>query len=91
MGPRAVVIKRGDAGALLFHEGGVFAAPAFPLEDVVDPTGAGDSFAGGFMGWLAREGDTTPGDDPHGDDPRLGAGLVLASRTSASTASAAWI
>ena len=60
MGPGSVVIKRGDAGALLFHEGGVFAAPAFPIEDVVDPTGAGDSFAGGFMGWLAREGDTAP-------------------------------
>ncbi len=59
-GPRAVVIKRGDAGALLFHEGGVFSAPAFPIEDVVDPTGAGDSFAGGFMGWMAREGDTSP-------------------------------
>ena len=60
MGPRSVVIKRGDAGALLFHEGGVFAAPAFPIENVVDPTGAGDSFAGGFMGWLARERDTSP-------------------------------
>jgi sugar/nucleoside kinase (ribokinase family) len=62
LGPRAVVIKRGDAGALLFHEGGVFAAPAFPLEAVVDPTGAGDSFAGGFMGWLAHAGTTTPAD-----------------------------
>ena len=60
MGPGAVVIKRGDAGALLFHEAGVFAAPAFPIEEVVDPTGAGDSFAGGFMGWLAREDDTSP-------------------------------
>jgi sugar/nucleoside kinase (ribokinase family) len=60
LGPRAVVIKRGDAGALLFHEGGVFAAPAFPLETVVDPTGAGDSFGGGFMGWIARQGDTSP-------------------------------
>jgi sugar/nucleoside kinase (ribokinase family) len=60
MGPGSVVIKRGDAGALLFHEGGVFAAPAFPIEDVVDPTGAGDSFAGGFMGWLAREDNTSP-------------------------------
>jgi sugar/nucleoside kinase (ribokinase family) len=60
LGPSAVVIKRGDAGALLFHEGGVFAAPAFPIENVVDPTGAGDSFAGGFMGWLARTGATTP-------------------------------
>jgi sugar/nucleoside kinase (ribokinase family) len=60
MGPKSVVIKRGDAGALLFHEGGVFSAPAFPIEDVVDPTGAGDSFAGGFMGWMARQGDTSP-------------------------------
>jgi sugar/nucleoside kinase (ribokinase family) len=60
MGPDAVVIKRGDAGALLFHEGGVFAAPAFPIENVTDPTGAGDSFAGGFMGWLARTGNITP-------------------------------
>jgi sugar/nucleoside kinase (ribokinase family) len=60
LGPRAVVIKRGDAGALLFHEAGVFAAPAFPIENVVDPTGAGDSFAGGFMGWMARERDTSP-------------------------------
>jgi len=60
LGPRAVVIKRGDAGALLFHEAGVFAAPAFPIENVVDPTGAGDSFGGGFMGWLTHEGDTSP-------------------------------
>jgi sugar/nucleoside kinase (ribokinase family) len=60
LGPKAVVIKRGDAGALLFHEAGVFAAPAFPIETVVDPTGAGDSFAGGFMGWLARSGSLTP-------------------------------
>ena len=60
LGPRAVVIKRGDAGALLFHEGGVFAAPAFPIENVVDPTGAGDSFGGGFMGWLAHENDASP-------------------------------
>jgi sugar/nucleoside kinase (ribokinase family) len=61
MGPKAVVVKRGDAGALLFHEAGVFAAPAFPIETVTDPTGAGDSFAGGFMGWLAHTGDVTPG------------------------------
>ena len=60
LGPSAVIIKRGDAGALLFHESGVFAAPAFPIENVVDPTGAGDSFAGGFMGWLARTGSTSP-------------------------------
>ena len=60
LGPKAVVIKRGDAGALLFHEAGVFAAPAFPIENVVDPTGAGVSFAGGFMGWMAREGVVDP-------------------------------
>lgn len=60
MGPRAVVIKRGDAGALLFHEGGIFAAPAFPIEEVTDPTGAGDSFAGGFMGCLAHMGEVDP-------------------------------
>jgi sugar/nucleoside kinase (ribokinase family) len=60
MGPKAVVVKRGDAGALLFHEGGIFAAPAFPIETVSDPTGAGDSFAGGFMGWLAHTGNVTP-------------------------------
>ena len=60
MGPRTVIVKRGDSGALLFHEGGVFACPAYPLDEVVDPTGAGDTFAGGFMGWLARAGDTSP-------------------------------
>lgn len=60
LGPRAVIVKRGDSGALLFHESGVFAAPAFPLDEVVDPTGAGDSFAGGFMGYLARVGDLGP-------------------------------
>jgi sugar/nucleoside kinase (ribokinase family) len=56
MGPTSVIIKRGDAGALLFHGGGVFAAPALPLADVRDPTGAGDSFAGGLMGYLAYAG-----------------------------------
>lgn len=60
MGPHSVVIKRGDSGALLFHEGGAFAAPALPLEDVRDPTGAGDSFAGGFMGYLAYAGRFDP-------------------------------
>ncbi|HWM86989.1 MAG TPA: PfkB family carbohydrate kinase [Kofleriaceae bacterium] len=60
MGPHSVVIKRGDSGALLFHEDGVFAAPALPLEDVRDPTGAGDSFAGGFMGYLAYAGRFDP-------------------------------
>jgi len=56
MGPHSLVIKRGDAGALLFSGGHPFFAPALPLEDVRDPTGAGDSFAGGFMGYLAWAG-----------------------------------
>ncbi len=60
LGPTSVIIKRGDAGALLFHGGGVFAAPAMPLADVKDPTGAGDSFAGGLMGYLAYAGDMSP-------------------------------
>lgn len=60
MGPSSVVIKRGDAGALLFHGGGVFGVPALPLEDVRDPTGAGDTFAGGFMGYLAYAGNLAP-------------------------------
>ncbi|ACY18800.1 PfkB family carbohydrate kinase [Haliangium ochraceum] len=60
MGPHSVVIKRGDAGALLVYKDGIFAAPAMPLEDVRDPTGAGDSFAGGFMGYLAYAGDLSP-------------------------------
>jgi len=54
-GPKRLIIKRGEHGALLFDEHGVFAAPGFPLEDVVDPTGAGDSFAGGFLGYLAQQ------------------------------------
>jgi sugar/nucleoside kinase (ribokinase family) len=52
MGPRAVIAKQGEYGAALFTEGGFFALPGFPLEDVRDPTGAGDSFAGGFFGYL---------------------------------------
>lgn len=60
LGPTSVIIKRGDAGALLFHGGGVFAAPAMPLADVKDPTGAGDSFAGGLIGYLAYAGDLAP-------------------------------
>jgi sugar/nucleoside kinase (ribokinase family) len=56
MGPGTIVIKRGEYGALLFREQGVFSAPAYPLENVLDPTGAGDSFAGGFVGYLAKLG-----------------------------------
>ena len=57
LGPSTVVVKRGEHGALLIRRSLLFAAPAFPLETVVDPTGAGDSFAGGFMGYLAATGD----------------------------------
>jgi len=54
MGPKFLVIKKGEHGALLFHENHVFSAPALPLEEVFDPTGAGDTFAGGFIGYLAK-------------------------------------
>jgi sugar/nucleoside kinase (ribokinase family) len=59
MGPKCVVIKRGEYGAIIFHEAGMFAVPAYPLETVFDPTGAGDSFGGGFMGYLAQAGEAT--------------------------------
>jgi sugar/nucleoside kinase (ribokinase family) len=54
MGPRYLIIKKGEHGALLFHENHVFFAPALPLEEVFDPTGAGDTFAGGFIGHIAK-------------------------------------
>jgi sugar/nucleoside kinase (ribokinase family) len=56
MGPSTLVVKKGEHGAMLFSKFGVFAMPARPMENVVDPTGAGDSFAGGFMGYLASQG-----------------------------------
>ena len=56
-GPKMVIIKKGEHGAFLFKGRSIFFAPAYPLEEVFDPTGAGDSFAGGFMGYLARTGD----------------------------------
>ena len=59
MGPKYVVIKKGEHGALLFHNDHVFYAPALPLEEVFDPTGAGDTFAGGFAGYIAKTGDTS--------------------------------
>lgn len=55
MGPEFVIIKKGEHGALLFHEGRIFAIPAMPLEEVFDPTGAGDTFAGGFAAYLAKK------------------------------------
>lgn len=57
MGPKYVVIKKGEHGALLFHKDEIFYAPALPLAEVFDPTGAGDTFAGGFSGYLAKTGD----------------------------------
>lgn len=57
LGPKYLIIKKGEHGALLFHEKNVFFAPALPLEEVFDPTGAGDSFAGGFIGYLAKTND----------------------------------
>lgn len=60
MGPKVVVIKKGEHGALLFYEDTIFSAPAYPLEMVFDPTGAGDTFAGGFMGWLSKTDNLSP-------------------------------
>lgn len=57
MGPKYIVIKKGEHGALLFHDEQIFFAPALPLEEVFDPTGAGDTFAGGFAGYLSKIGD----------------------------------
>jgi len=59
MGPKFLIVKKGEHGALLFHNDKVFFAPALPLEDVFDPTGAGDTFAGGFIGHLAKTKDTS--------------------------------
>lgn len=59
MGPRYLIIKKGEHGALLFHEDHIFFAPALPLEEVFDPTGAGDTFAGGFIGYLAATRDVS--------------------------------
>ena len=59
MGPKYLIIKKGEHGALLFNQNEVFFAPALPLEDVFDPTGAGDSFAGGFIGYIQKTDDTS--------------------------------
>ena len=76
MGPRVVIAKQGEYGAALFTRDGFFALPAYPLETVNDPTGAGDSFAGGFLGYLASQGVGGRRDAAPRDDLRLGAGLV---------------
>ncbi len=59
MGQRTLIVKRGEYGALQFSKEGIFWAPSYPLEEVLDPTGAGDSFAGGFMGFISRENEIT--------------------------------
>jgi sugar/nucleoside kinase (ribokinase family) len=59
LGPKSVIIKKGEHGALLFHGGQIFSAPALPLEEVFDPTGAGDSFAGGLIGYLSSKGEVS--------------------------------
>jgi len=59
MGAKTLIIKRGEYGVLMFNGSSIFAAPAYPLEEVFDPTGAGDTFAGGFMGYLANTGDVS--------------------------------
>jgi sugar/nucleoside kinase (ribokinase family) len=61
MGPRVLIIKKGEHGALLFTEDGIFSAPAYPVVDIFDPTGAGDTFLGGFAGWLSSTGDLSHG------------------------------
>jgi sugar/nucleoside kinase (ribokinase family) len=62
MGPKRLVVKRGEYGAAMFSDDSYFAIPAYPLEEVLDPTGAGDSFAGGFMGYLAATGSSSEDD-----------------------------
>ena len=60
MGPKYLIIKKGEHGALLFIGEEIFAAPGFPVLDIFDPTGAGDTFMGGFVGWLAKTDDLSP-------------------------------
>jgi sugar/nucleoside kinase (ribokinase family) len=60
LGPKMVIIKKGEHGVLFYSENDMYALPAYPVDDVVDPTGAGDTFAGGFMGYLAKAGRVTP-------------------------------
>lgn len=60
MGPKTLIIKKGEHGALLFTDNEIFSAPAFPVLDIFDPTGAGDTFMGGFVGWLAASNDLSP-------------------------------
>lgn len=61
LGPKCVIVKKGEHGAMLFSEDGIFVVPAYPTADVIDPTGAGDSFAGGLLGYLASDDSPPPG------------------------------
>ncbi len=84
MGPKFVVIKKGEHGSILMHRQGVASLPAFPARDVIDPTGAGDAFAGGFMGYLAAHcADNTPTDNIplHALRTAMAYGTVVASFT----------
>ncbi len=75
MGPKFVVIKKGEHGAMFFSRDETYVMPAYPTPDVVDPTGAGDSFAGGMMGYLAEQKDASP----HTLKQALAYGTVVAS------------
>jgi len=77
LGPEYIIVKRGEYGAMLWHAGDLFLLPAWPLGRVTDPTGAGDTFAGGFFGYLASQGEVSPTTVRHG----LVLGTVLASFT----------
>jgi sugar/nucleoside kinase (ribokinase family) len=77
LGPKFVILKKGEHGAILFSEDGVFVIPAYPTRDVIDPTGAGDSFAGGIMGYLASDDTPPPGRLRRG----MAYGTVVASLT----------
>lgn len=79
LGPGTLVLKKGEHGVLMFGEGGSFAAPAYPLEQVFDPTGAGDTFAGGFLGYLASVQRTGTGPGRGYDDEALRRAVVMGS------------
>ena len=83
MGPKFVLLKKGEHGAILFSEEGTYVVPAFPSPDVLDPTGAGDSFAGGVMGYLATRPEVVPGHPEWGTQLRraMAYGTVIASMT----------
>jgi sugar/nucleoside kinase (ribokinase family) len=79
MGPRVLVVKKGEHGVLMFTEGESFAAPAYPLEEVFDPTGAGDTFAGGFVGYLAEQTGGAAGTGPRDEGAALRRAVIMGS------------